>query len=505
MPMPITDFPPEPIIDPGAPPNAPTLFTTASRTNGAPCILSPEPKTLMPRNWLRPRFEYTPAADENLFEITLTVPSFAHPLVVYTTAKRYTLDATLWGGLRVSVNDQPIAVTVRALTLSGSGTVQTPPSPLAMSDFTIAPVDAPGKIVYWAIPGGNGDGILRGFGIGEESVEDVLTGPQLVPPTINAAQKDGCIGCHTATPDGLSVSFQLGPQNNSGGADTYYDSIADVTTGTVGQKPSYVTSGQLAAIRTLRGIPAFSRSHWDTHDHIVLLMDGQNQGQLWWVNLDTDGEQGMIARTGDSGGAAEPSFSHDGTQIVYASGSPYSFADGRLGNGPSDLYVVPYADRAGGAAHKLSGASDPAYTEYYPSFSPDDAYVAFTRFSGNGNSYSNPQAEVFVVPATGGTPMRFGANDPSACLNSAHSPGIANDWPKWSPRGMTASNGKTYYWVTFSSTRNGRPQLFVAPMTVKDGAIVVSFPALYLWNQPSTDDNHTPSWDDYQIPPVVIP
>jgi len=31
------------------------------------------------------------------------------------------------------------------------------------------------------------------------------------------------------------------------------------------------------------------------------------------------------------------------------------------------------------------------------------------------------------------------------------------------------------------------------------------YPALYLWNQPATDDNHTPSWDDYQIPPVIIP
>ena len=49
----------------------------------------------MPRNWLRPRFEYTPAADENLFEITLAAPRFAHRLVVYTTARTYTMDAAL--------------------------------------------------------------------------------------------------------------------------------------------------------------------------------------------------------------------------------------------------------------------------------------------------------------------------------------------------------------------------------------------------------------------------
>ncbi len=505
-PMPITDFPPDPIIGPGAPSNAPTLFTTSPRTTGAPCILSPEPRTLMPRNWLRPHFEYTPAADENLFEITLTVPGFAHQLVIYAKARDYTLDASVWDGLRVSVNDQSIAVTVRALTLSGSGTVQSPPSPPARADFTIAPVDAPGKIVYWALPSGYGDGVLRGFGVGEEGVEDVLVSTQLVPPTANSSQNDGCIGCHSATPDGLSVGFQLGPHNN-GSPHTFYDSIAQIGSSGVGQKPSYVTDGQLGVIRVLRGIPAYSASHWTTHDHVVLLMDGNNEGRLLWVNLDTDGEQGTIARTGDSGGAAEPTFSHDGTRIVYVSGRPNSFADGRFSYGPGDLYVVPYGDRAGGTARPLGGASDPNYTEYYPAFSPDDAYVAFTRFQGNGgDSYSNPQAEVFVVPATGGAATRFGANDPPTCQSGARSPGVANDWAKWSPRAMAAANGKNYYWVVFSSKRSGHAQLYLAPMTViASGAVDASYPALHLWNQPSTDDNHTPSWDDYQIPPVIIP
>ncbi|HVV52764.1 MAG TPA: hypothetical protein VHO06_24095, partial [Polyangia bacterium] len=500
-PKPIPDFPPDPIIDTGAPANAPTLFTTTPRTTGAPCLLSPEPGTLMPRNWLRPLFQYTRAADENLFEITLTVATFAHPLVIYTTSMSYTLPASLWDGLRVSVNDQPIAVTVRALTLSGTGTVQNPPSPPATADFTVAPVDAPGKIVYWALPSGGGDGILRGFGVGEEGVEDVLTSGTLVAPAIDTAQNDGCLGCHSATPDGLSVGFQLGPHDN-GSPHTFYDSIAQISGAAAGQVPPYVTAGQLAVIRTLRGIPAYSRSHWTTGDHVVLLMDGNNQGQLLWVNLDTDGEQGTIARTGDPGGAAEATFSHGGTQIVYVSGT--SFADGRFSYGPGDLYAVPYADRAGGAAQKLGGASDPNYTEYYPAFSPDDAYVAFTRFQGTGDSYSNPQAEVFVVPAAGGTATRFGANDPPACQSGAQSPGVTNDWAKWSPEATPATNGKTYYWIVFSSKRSGHAQLYLAAMTIGGGALDAAYPALYLWNQPSTDDNHTPSWDDYQIPSINI-
>ena len=41
-------------------------------------------------------------------------------------------------------------------------------------------------------------------------------------------------------------------------------------------------------------------------------------------------------------------------------------------------------------------------------------------------------------------------------------------------------------------------------MTVRGGTIDASYPALYLWNQRSTDDNHTPSWDDCQIPSISI-
>ena len=29
-----------------------------------------------------------------------------------------------------------------------------------------------------------------------------------------------------------------------------------------------------------------------------------------------------------------------------------------------------------------------------------------------------------------------------------------------------------------------------------------SYPALYLWNQPADESNHTPSWDNYVLPPV---
>src|SRR6476620_1525104 len=66
LPPPLTDFPTDPIfVDPTIPTNAPALFGADGSAGSAPCITSPEASTLMPRNWLRPRFDYVPTRSEN--------------------------------------------------------------------------------------------------------------------------------------------------------------------------------------------------------------------------------------------------------------------------------------------------------------------------------------------------------------------------------------------------------------------------------------------------------
>jgi hypothetical protein len=39
----------------------------------------------------------------------------------------------------------------------------------------------------------------------------------------------------------------------------------------------------------------------------------------------------------------------------------------------------------------------------------------------------------------------------------------------------------------------------VVPVTVDGSGTITTFPAIYLWNQPSTERNHTPAWDEFQI------
>jgi len=492
---PLTDFPADPIVDSSAPPNAPALFDgTPPRADGAPCLTSPIAGTLMPKNWLRPRFDLTAAAGENLFEIDLTVNGFAHPLRIFTGNPNTALTADIWNRLRNSIVDQPITVSVRAMKADATGAVQLAPSAAAASTFAIAPVEAPGKIVYWALADDMGTkvGSLKGFGIGEEGVRDVLVPSQVARKT----SADTCVGCHAATPDGNGVGFTMGPTN-------YFGNLADIRAGSTGALPSYVNAGAMSVIQTLHGIPAYSKAHWTDGDRIMLLSD---TGTLHWVQVDGTAS-GTLARTGDANKATEPAWSHDGTSVVYVSGT--SLIDGRLDNGPSDIYWIPYSNRAGGAAKALPGGSDATATEFYPSFSPDDRFIAYTRVASNGNSYSNPQAEVFVVPfggGTGGTALRLAANDAAACQTGLASPGLTNDWPKWSPQAVTAANGKTYYWLTFSSKRQGtaNAQLYVTALVVDAAGQLTTHPALYLWNQPAADGNHTPSWDDFSIPPITV-
>jgi hypothetical protein len=482
-PPPLTDFPVDPILtDPTVPANAPTLFDAAARPGSAPCITSPQVGTLIPRNWLRPRVDYQPAGAENLFEITFSIPGFAHTLRVYTRDRNYALDRTLWESLRTTINDQSISVTVRGLGLDPAGAVQLAPSMPAQSTFVIAPVEAPGKIVYWAL--GNNVGLLKGFGIGEEGTRTVL-----VPDQVEArTSTEICIGCHAATPDGNGVGFALG-------MGFYFDSIADVRQGTAGQVPSYVRPQALSALRRFTGVPAFSRAHWSDGDRIVLVSDA---GELHWIQLDGE-RQGVLVHSGDTRQATDPAFRHDGTAVVYVSTT--SVINGRAAAGPSDLYQIPYANGAGGPATPVAGAADAANTEYYPAFSSDDALIAFTRLAGEDNVYSNPKAEVFVVPASGGVAKRLAANDPPACQTDLRSPGLTNDWPKWSPD-VGRANGRTYYWLTFSSLRSGAAQIYVTAVVVEMDGTITTFPALHLWNQPPDEGNHTPAWDNFQIPPV---
>ena len=481
---PFGDFPVDPIVDGTAPAGSGGLFGDPSTGDptGGPCLTEPEIGTLYPRNWIRPRFSWLPAAGENLYELRLTVASQAHALIVYTTASTWTMPLAIWQGLQLHSAGQPIGVEIRGGAYDGTNLSTTAHG--SSGNISISTAEAPGAIVYWTTSGGTG---LRGFSIGDETVKDI------VRPT-DAGSK--CVGCHSSTPDGKFVGFSSSQDPGNGDPTTLGMLTADGTKTT----PAFVTTtAQTLLARMFQEEPVFSSNHWKDGDHVAVTMfPVAGKSELMWTDLETTSPDqgtgwGILARTGDANSAASGSFAHTTDTLLYTSAPSVSSG---VSTGSGDLATVPFNNRAGGTATKISGADTTTYNEYYPTFSPDDALVAFNRVANGQSSYNNSQAEVFVIPTAGGTPTRLVANDPPACSGKT-SPGVTNSWPKWAPA-VGVDGSKKVYWVTFSSTRAGNPQLYVSAV-IDDGAQLTTTPALYLWNQPPGENNHTPAWDNFQI------
>lgn len=471
------DFPAQSIIDAGAPTNSPTLFGVAGAPTGGPCMADPQMGAMFPNNWMRPRFAWTPAAGENLFELRLTAQNQSNALVVYTTASSWTMPANIWSGLSQHTVDAPITVTVRGATVA-SGSLTSGPELGSSGTIRVAPVSAPGAIVYWtSTPGGI---LLRGFRIGDETLKDIIA-----PADAGA----NCVGCHAATPDGAYVGFSAG-EGGGAGLNLLSSDGQHLT-------PSYISSSaQTLMARPNQDAPSFSPLHWTSGDRVALTM---YQNNIIWTDLEAASAAqgagwGVVARNGESTNAASASFAHTSDSVVYVS-TPDAVSTGTTVT-HGDIHIVPFNHRAGGTPVTLVATAD---NEYYPAFSPDDRLVVFDRVPSSMSSYNNAQAELYVVRADGTqAPVRIAANDPASCTGRS-SPGVTNSWPQWSPDAGT-NGGRRFYWLTFSSTRGGgATQIYVAPV-VDDGTTLITYPALYPWNQTATDAGHTPAWGNFAIP-----
>ena len=525
------DLPAQPIFD-EAPPDAARYFGAPGDGKGpGPCVVEPQlsigdaPGSLFPSNWLRPRFRWLPAANENLWEIRVAAENQANTLVAYTSRTSWIMPREVWKGLARSSADAPISVSIRGIDTRAGGK----PSGVK-GEFRIAPAEAQGKLVYWATTSSEvrpDASKLAGFAVGDEGVIDALTVPRVaVSGIVMAGGRElrgkyddprgvapghaQCIGCHVSTPDGDAVAFtDHWPWNSV---------LASVEEGRAGQQPSYVSPGAAVLLnQPWLGMQTFSKAHFRNGDRVLVSVysprnldkggvgfsDGapypSRRDGLAWFDLETratfsmgdpskgDVQQqlneqvrasvgsafGLLALEGETRSAAAPSFSHDGKQIVYTSAELTQ--DGRLSynNHEVDLHIVPYNERAGGKVQNLNGAAEPGVAEYYPMFSADDALVAFNRVAkiDGAPMYYRPDGEIYVVPAKGGTALRLRANDPPACTGEK-SPGIINSWPKWSPRALSVTVSmnefgpppRTFYWLVFSSAR-AYPGQFQLPKT----------------------------------------
>lgn len=553
------------------------------------CLMEPQlsqggtPGALFPKNWLRPRFRWEGGSDGALYEVRLHSAFERHDLRAYTRSREWTLPEDVWK--KASRLLRKVTVTVRALTPAGE---------LAgiRGTFHIAPVETTGNLLFWAATSaevGPTTSKLHGFSVGDESVAEVLRAAEVeTVPVLHENGRDlrgeydskpgfepgqvRCIGCHTATPDGNAVVF----------TDDYPWSkvVASLEPENVGAAPAYVSPGAQTLLKQpWLGVQTMSPAHWQPGDRILVASYGTRsepfgpyvggRDRLAWFDLEAavtipsevpengaagpsrddvraqrnaaisaaqGSAWGLLATDGEERNAVTPSFSHDGTRVVYVSTDRAPNGHPAYDANVADLKVVQYNGRAGGAAEALAGAASADWLEYHPSFSPDDAYITFTRAPGRGPSphgpYYNPNGEIYVVRADGAeAPVRLAANDPVAC-SGEHSPGVLNSWSKWSPA-VRADAGKNYYFLIFSSARRAPDSfdiprseytpgsldtrssaLYLVGFVVDETGKVTSYPAVYLWNQNriskdgtveiAPSSNLTPSWSEDAQPPVIV-
>lgn len=143
--------------------------------------------------------------------------------------------------------------------------------------------------------------------------------------------------------------------------------------------------------------------------------------------------------------------------------------------GPTDLLLVS-AD--GGAPTPLLGASRNQMANYYPAFSPDGEWIAFTQSRGEGSNYLAPDAQLRLVRTDGSGTVRL--------LSTVNGDNGQSSFPAWSLDGR---------YLSFSSNRAGGRgdwDLYIAPIDPMSGRPTGG--AIHLGDANSPEFEHGAQW-----------
>ncbi len=457
----VTIKPPQVIIGPGAAPDAPGKFGGGAG-GPAPSVVYPNDGVLVPPNMNSLEFHFIPGAGQTLFQLEFASKNVSLSVYVGCTPLSngcvYTPDAAFWKLLaNTARGGEPVTYKVKGVNGGAPGQVGVS----ASRTIQFSTDDLSGGLYYW-----NSGGTIQRYDFGF---------PQQAETYLNPASAGGaiCVGCHALSRNGKLIAVGLNIP-----APSVYQ-VRDVAT-----KALVFQSGG--------GVPGGNFFSFSPDASQLLVSDGTKME----IRASTNG---ALVAGGTVKGASMPDWSPDGKQVVYGRpGTVLPFAAPGISDGRID--VVSWNGSAFGAPKTLvpfAGANN-----YYPAFSPDNAWIIFNRSPSNRDSMSNasiddqtgamPDGQLWLIPSGGGTPIHLQKGG-----------GDGDQWAKWTPTVQSYEKGPVQ-WVTFSSRREYglrlgkqvRTQLWMAAIDPAKAASGVdpSFPAFWLPFQDLKTGNHIAQW-----------
>jgi WD40-like Beta Propeller Repeat len=443
------------VVEPGAPNDAPNKFGGAADPGAAPTVVYPPDGVLVPPNTNEIEIQFVPATGTDLFEIAFTGPNGLN-LRVYTGCNvinsgcGYTPEAPVWNTLEAAARDNTVHITIRAT--SSAGTV----GASAARALNFAAEDMEGGLYYWAAAAG----AVNRYDFGRRG--------QTAEPFYTTAQSGAiCVGCHALSRDGSRIAVGL----NAPTPATLR--VLDVAS----RNTLYESAGGFP------GSPGGSNFEALSPDGTKLLTSENN-------NLVLHDSASGTALGPTITNANMPDWSVDGMQVVFARGGgttcPLGICASQPGVDSASLFTIPWTGSAFGTPSQLV-AGGPSTNNYYPALSPDGKWVAFNR-SGM-NSFDAPDAKVLVVNAAGGN-----AQDLTAVNTD-----IGNSWPKFAPF-THHFQGKTIFWLTFSSRRDYGIRLLNSQAPDKDHEVAQVWMVAVSPDRLNTpgDGGYPPFWLPFQ-------
>lgn len=226
------------------------------------------------------------------------------------------------------------------------------------------------------------------------------------PAQVESVNEVGCVGCHTVTTSGEAIAAMTGPLPGNRLLVRRFDGSTVNVPPLEGVYAAFSPDGTRLAVTT-------------------------TDAELLIIELASGGVTPVPGATDATFGAMMPTWSADGLRIAYTRAARASIDIGLRAFDSSEIVII---DAAGGSPQPLVSSTTLPGINYYPAFSPDGRWLAFTHAS-TGSTYAAPNADIYLYDLTTSAAMPIALNDAAA----------SDSWASWNRDGTRLAFNTTRF------------------------------------------------------------